>query len=146
MITALLDGNVYNKLRDDPDARAWAAECVSRGVLQVVATPVVLDELRASPFAGLPDFFPVAKEPEAVFVLGMARLGMARLGTGEVFTAHRGESAKTKDAIIAESADSLAEIFVSEDRRCRTRLARISSRCRALTYSEFREWLLNQNL
>jgi hypothetical protein len=89
----------------------------------------------------VPEFFPVQLEPEAVFVLGHAALGMARLGSGEVFEAHRGESNKTRDAIIAESADKLADVFVSEDGRCRKRLARIATRCRPMNFNEFRLWL-----
>jgi hypothetical protein len=35
------------------------------------------------------------------------------------------------------SADSVADIFVSEDRRCRNRLATVSTKCRAMDYAAF---------
>ena len=64
---------------------------------------------------------------------------------GDVLNAHRGESKKTKDARIADSADALAEVFVSEDSRCRKRLAEFSQRCRAMSYTDFRSWALSQS-
>jgi hypothetical protein len=50
----------------------------------VIARPVLISELEASPFRGLPNWFPIETQPESVFVLGHARLGMARLGDGEI--------------------------------------------------------------
>jgi hypothetical protein len=110
-------------------------------LVRVIATPIVRDELKASPFNGFPDWFPIVLEAENVTVLDYAYLGMTRLGEGEVYNGHRGESKKIPDAIIADSADGLADILVSEDRRCRERLKRISTRCRGMDYQEFSEWL-----
>lgn len=139
----LLDGNIYDKLAADQQCRKLLAAHIAAGRVDVVATLVVVDELQESPFGGLPDWFPVTTEPESAFVLGHARLGMARLGSGDVFTAHRGDSGQTKDAIMADSAHALGDVFVSEDRRCRTRLASISTICDALNYEQFRAWLGN---
>jgi hypothetical protein len=80
-------------------------------------------------------------EVESVMVWGYWRWGMARWSDGTVYKKHRGESSKIADAIIADSADSLADILVSEDRRCRSRLAAISSRCTAMDYNEFQTWV-----
>ena len=143
MTTLLLDGNIYNKLRDDLEARTALADRVQAGEVRVFATPIVIDELNESPFRGIPNCFHVDLEPESVVVLGYARFGMARLGNGEVFAAHRGASKKTKDAIMADSADSLADLFVSEDSRCRKRLSQTSTKCRALSWFEFRQWLFS---
>lgn len=115
-----------------------------RAEVRVVATPIVIGELKDSHFRGIPDWFPVDVEPESVVVLRYARLGMIRLGNGEVFTTHRGESTKTKDAIMADSANSLADIFVSEDRRCRNRLSQVSTKCCGLSWLEFRQWLFSR--
>jgi hypothetical protein len=89
----------------------------------------------------LPNWFPIAVEAESVTVLGYAPLGMTELGDGEVYAEHRGESKKIPDAIIADSAHVLADILVSEDRRCRERLKRIGTRCSGMDYEKFREWL-----
>ncbi len=99
MTRIFLDVNIYDKLRDDAEARSHLADGVEGGGVAVVTTPVVANEMKHSPFSGFPPFFPVRIEPEAVVVLGHARLGMARLGSGKVFKAHRGGSKKTKDAI-----------------------------------------------
>ena len=144
MTKVLLDGNIYDRLRDDTEARNRLALGVEAGQVRVIATPVVAGELAESPFGGIPTFFPVSVEPEAVAVCGYARFGMARMGSGETYSAHRGQSKKIKDAILADSADKLADMFVSDDGRCRGRLARLSSRCRSINYSEFRAWVLSQ--
>jgi hypothetical protein len=139
--TILLDGNAYNKLQLDVEARSTLRALVARGRARVIATPMILDELRQSPFGGPPNWFPIAVETESVTVPGYVPLGMTRLGDGQVYDEHRGESSKIPDAIIADSASALADILVSEDRRCRERLKRISTRCCGMDYAEFREWL-----
>ena len=142
MTTLLLDANVYDKLQVDDGSRTTLGCLVERGLARVIATPMVVDELRRSPFGGIPTWFAVAVEAENVTVLGYATLGMTKLGDGEVYKEHRGESQKVPDAIIADSADALADVLVSEDRRCRERLKKISTRCAAMDYQQFREWLL----
>ncbi len=141
MTTILLDGNVYNKLEADGESCARLRALVDRGLARVIATPVVVDELEKSPFRGLPKWFPVSVEAENVTVLNYGRLDMTNLGDGAAYAEHRGESDKIPDAMLADSADALADILVSEDRRCRERLKKISTRCRGLDYNEFREWL-----
>lgn len=141
MITVLFDCHIYDKLAVDRATCEAIRSLVDQRTIRVVATPMVLDELRRSPFGGVPDWFPVEIEPESVTVLGFAPLGKTRLGEGDVCTEHRGSSKKIPDAIIADSASSLADILVSEDRRCRDRLKKISTRCKGLDYREFCEWI-----
>jgi len=144
MARLLLDSNIYDKSQHDQETRDRLAEGINLGQVVIIATPVVAGELNDSPFRGFPDFFPIKIEAEAVAVLGYARLGMSRLGSGNVYKAHRGNSIQIKDAIIAESADKLADIFVSEDVRCRSRLDQISQRCRSMSYGDLQTWLLAQ--
>ena len=141
MNTILLDGNVYDKLQVDEETRAALQALVGTGLVRVIATPMVLEELQRSSFGGLPDWFPVTVEAESVTVLGCAPLGMTKLGDGEVYAEHRGEAKKIPDSIIVDSANAPAHILVLEDRRCRERLKKISTRCRGMHYEEFREWL-----
>src|SRR5712692_77168 len=119
MADVLLDTNIYHRLRDDAEPRNRLARLVAQGYVRVIATPKVVDELGAGPFAGLPTWFPIVTPPESVAVLDHWRLGQALLGAGEVYTAHRGGSEKAADAIIADSASSFAELVVSEDGRFR---------------------------
>lgn len=139
--TILLDGNIYDKLANDAWARSLINHLSHGQAIRIIATPKVKDELEKSPFLGIPDWFPVDLEPEAVTVWGHARFGMTKLGDGEVYRKHRGASSKIEDAIIADSAHSLADVLVSEDRRCRGRLKKISKRCLAMTYKRFTTWL-----
>lgn len=141
MTTILLDANVYDKLQADGESRATLRGLLDRGFAKMIATPIVLEELRRSPFGGIPVWFPGDVDAESVTVLDYAPLGMTNLGEGVVYGEHRGESKKIPDAIVADSADALADILVSEDRRCRERLKKISTRCTGLGYEEFREWL-----
>ena len=141
MNKVLLDGNIYDKLELDLESRSVLGALISRSFVRVIATPIVVDELSNSHFGGLPGWFPIEVEAESVTVLGYAHLSMTRLGEGEVYSEHRGASKKIPDAIIADSANSLADILVSEDSRCRERLKRISNHCKAMDYSEFCSWL-----
>ena len=133
MKTLLFDCNIYDKLTMDKKRRDLLGDLIAGGAVRVIATPVLVDELNASPFGGLPDWFPIAIESESVAVIGFARIGMARIGDGKVYSKHRGSSNNVKDGILAASADALADILVSEDGRCRKRLAVISSTCECMT-------------
>jgi predicted nucleic acid-binding protein len=137
MTTLLLDSNIYDQLAADPANRTRLARIVATGNVRVIATPIVIDELRASPFGGLPPWFAVDTEPEHVAVYDYARYRMARYGDGQVYSEHRGSSNNIKDGIIADSANALADIFVSQDERCRRRFSRVSSNCKAKSYDEF---------
>ena len=144
MKTVLLDCNIYDQLEADETTRKRLASLVLQGKVRVIATPKVIDELRASPFEGVPDWFPIDTEPEAVFVLDHAYLDMARLGSGNVYERHRGDSNNIADAIIADSSVDLADIAVSEDRRFVRRLKEASAKCRAMDYGGFVAWLRSE--
>ena len=135
------DTNIYNKLAGDSSCREQIARLIASGIVRVVTTPMVVDEVEAGPLKRLPNWFPINVEAENVAVIGYARIGMSRLGDGTVYKAHRGVSKKTPDAIIADSADALADILVSDDNRSRNKLSRISPTCRGMTYAEFCAWL-----
>ncbi len=137
----LLDTNVYDCLYGDAEAREWLARLIAADRVCVIATPKVHDELAAGPFGGIPDWFPVQQAIESVAVVNHWRVGEAALGDGQVFAAHRGESKKVADAIIADSANTYADTLVPGDERLRKRFTRISRRCAALDFDEFRVWL-----
>jgi hypothetical protein len=139
--TILLDANVYDKLQSDSESCVTLRALADRHLVTVIAAPVIIEELRRSPLGGIPDWFPIAIRAESVAVLGYWMLGMAELGEGAVYGEHRGKSRKIPDAIIADSANALADIFVSEDRRCRARLKKISARCTCLDCEGLRDWL-----
>ena len=140
-VIVLLDTNIYDKLACDPGTLDDIATAATAGHVRAIATPKVEDELLNSPLRGLPDWFPIETRVESVAVLDHWHLGMAKLGEGEVYSAHRGTSQKVPDAIIADSAHAYAQVFVSEDRRARRRLDESSSRCRAMDYVTFCDWL-----
>jgi hypothetical protein len=92
---------------------------------------------------GVPDWFPTTFLPEAVFVLGHAKLGEARLGEGVVYRKHRGDSSSRgniEDAIISDSAAAYVDIVVSSDRRLRHRLSNLAD-CEVQTLDQFDVWL-----
>ena len=141
MNTIVLDSNIYDRLATDPTRCDCLRELIHQGLVEVLVSPVVHDQLLASPFNGVPSLFPVRLISEAVAIAGVAKAGLARVGTGEVFTQHLGASDQYEDAIIAETANCDAGIFVSEDNRCRKRLKTISATLQCLNYDEFAAWL-----
>ena len=86
----LLDGNIDNRLESDATTRDHIVDLVDRGHVLIVASPVLVAELRDSPFAGMPSWFPVKVEPEGIAISGMARSGKARSGTGTIYRPHLG--------------------------------------------------------
>lgn len=141
MIRVLLDTNIYDKLAVDRATINTIAEKIAQGVLEVVVSPIIMGELKESHFQGMPTFFPVTNIPEGVAVVGYAIVGLARPSEGVVYNAHRGDSKKAKDAIIAETADSDCDLLVSEDNRCRTRLNTHAKKCKAVNFQYFKELL-----
>ncbi len=125
--------------------RESLANLVARRAIRIIVTPVLVGELLESPFGGVPDWFPIETEPDSVAALGHWSLGMAQFGSAEVYRAHRGSSDKTADAIIADSAASLADVLVTNDHRCKKRLAALTTNCIALTFAEFTTWVANAN-
>ena len=137
----VLDTNIYDKLANDTNSVMLLREHIHNGEIEVLVSPVIHDELKESPFKGLPTMFSVKLITEAVAVAGIAKAGLARCSTGGVFTQHCGESTKHADAVIAHTADSDADIFVSEDRRSLKRLKEASADLQCLNYEEFVAWL-----
>jgi hypothetical protein len=136
-----LDANIYDRLETDDNTRGHIRRLVDGNSIEVVASPVVVAELRASPFKGIPEWFRVSVLPEGIAIAGIARSGMARASAGVVFKQHLGESRKGADAIIAHSANSMQAVLVSEDRRCRERLKSLSDPAHAMDYDEFRKFI-----
>lgn len=143
MKTVLLEGNIYNKLEHDLCTRERILRLSESNAIRVIVTPKVKDELEheGSPFHGIPDWFPVHLENEAVVIFDHAHLDQADLGEGEVCSEHLGTSKQVSDAMIADSADTRADVLVTEDERFWKRLNEISESCQAMKYEEFTAWL-----
>lgn len=139
--TVLLDGNIYDELSRDVRTRALLVEAIAVGSIRVIAVPTVVEELARSPFGRVPNWFAVEMETDSVFVVGHSRIGTARLGGGDVYTAHRGNSNNVPDAVIADSANDLADLVVTNDHRFRSRFSKISPKCQVMNYDQFRNWL-----
>jgi hypothetical protein len=142
MIKVVLDANIWDKLARDDDACERIRSMCESHLLEVVVSDTLLRELKASPFPGVPHWFPAQLTSDSVFVLDHSRLGFARLGDGEIFSAHRGDSKKVSDAVIVDAADSDADVFVSEDRRARDRYAMLRDWSKSLDYKRFRNEIL----
>jgi hypothetical protein len=141
MTTILFDTNAYDALALQPEARERVRALCERGVITVVATSTIVDELADSPMQGLPAWFPVTEELDGIAVIGHSRIGHARIGVNDIYEPHLGESNQVADAVIAESAERYADILVSDDVRCRSRFAKLTQKCEVLTTAEFVKWL-----
>ena len=144
MKNIFLDGNIYDQLAIDEAGRGNITKLIKSGALQIIATPVIRNELSASPYKGIPNWFPVLQRPEAVAIVGEFAVGEAILDDGEVYTKHRGESTKVRDGIIAQSAHTFTDIFVTNDKRCRKRFQQIKGNCIAMDYAGFLMWLKSE--
>jgi len=144
MIVILLDSNIYNELNIDESARISISNLIQSNTIKVVVPQIVLDELNNSPFKGVPNFFQVETIPDGVAVAGIAKAGAAIVSEGKIYTSHRGKSKQSKDAIIAESAVKFSNVFVSQDKRCRERLKKISETTECFDYQQFKHWIAKQ--
>lgn len=142
MTKVVLDCNVWDKLSLDHDGCARIRALCESGALEILVPDTLALQLQCSPFGGVPPWFPTSLTTDSVFVLNHTRLGFGRLGSGGVFTAHRGDSQQIADAVIVDSADTDADVFVSEDKRARKRYADLRGDARSLCYEEFRTRIL----
>lgn len=135
-MNVVLDTNIYDKLRDNPKYCCLIKTSIEAGLLNVIVTRTVVEELFQSPFAGIPDFFPTSYESNTVSRVGIMKVG-DRLGRGDVYCSHVGSSKKINDGLIADAAAVYADYLISEDRRLRKRMQSVASRCKALSLNDF---------
>lgn len=140
MIVVLLDTNIYDMLEKHPDASEQVRNLVMLGVMKVLVSRTVAEELHASPFKGIPDFFPCEYVGNTVGRVGIMCAGDS-IGNGNVFYRHQGNSTKRNDALIADAASWYADWLVSEDTRMRKRANEQQLRCKAIDFLEFAELL-----
>lgn len=141
MHALLLDSNIYDRLASDQTTRERIKSACAQNLIRVLINSIIRDELLSSPFQRIPAFFPVELIADSVVVAGLAIPGLARPGRGDVFAGHIGSSKKGKDAVIADSASTHADLFVSDDHRCLKRLLKLKTSCKCFTYDEFARWL-----
>lgn len=147
----LLDGNIYNKLEADPALVDRLKRLISDGKLTVLCNQVVEQELLSSPYKGIPDWFSVERIREPGAFIGSAHIAPDDADPEDeryanimpnvsVYSGHRGNSKKSSDAIIADTASKKCDYLVSEDRRLLQRMnAQAGAHCKGVSFSEFKE-------
>ncbi len=135
-MNVVLDTNIYDTLTENPEYCTVIRTLIESGLLSVIVTRTVVEELFRSPFNGIPDFFPTSYELNTVSRAGIMKAG-DRLGRGDVYCSHLGDSKKVNDALIADAAAVYADYLVSDDYRLRKRMQSIESRCKPLSFNEF---------
>ena len=136
----IFDSNIFNKIDDLPQIKERIKKFVDSGEIIVIIPSTIERELNKKPFYGVPNWFKTQIIGDSVFILDYSHLDCDRLGNGNTYNKHKGNSTKIKDAIIADTANRDADIFVSDDKRCRERLKKMSD-CQSLTFIEFLKWL-----
>ena len=135
----VLDANIWDKLSSDDEARERVrALCEDEQTLEIIVPATLARELEASPFGGVPDWFPTNQITDSVFVLDHTPLGEGRLGDGDTFAEHRGSSGEIADAVIADAVATDADVLVTEDKRARKRYREIKGKAHALDWAAFR--------
>ncbi len=140
MRTILLDCNIYDLLESDGSTVVNINKLIRAGSLKVLVTRTVAEELGKSPFQGVPKFFPTEFKGNTVGRLGLMTCSDS-IGEGAVFDAHLGTSKHVNDALIADAASWMAQFLISEDIRLRSRISKVTSRCKAMSYAEFKATL-----
>ena len=140
----LLDTNVYDRLAVDLSSRDRLCSSITCGRVTIIVSARIVSELAAGPLASVPDWLPVEHVVDSVFALGFGQLGGVRLGQGDVFRAHIGQSKQFSDAIIADTVSAEADVFVSDDKRCRTRVKRAIPLLHTMSFDEFSVWICSQ--
>lgn len=138
----VLDTNIFDLLAKDNETTAILIGLTTRNNWQILAPATLVDELKASPFQGVPAWLSVQKEADEVFVLGHSKLGSAKLGHGGIYSEHRGSKKNVSDSVIVDFAVKRADVFVSEDKRSRNGLKKLNTNTLALTYEEFQNLVL----
>ena len=136
-----LDCNIYDALARDGETAALVRTALDGGLVKVIVNSVVKNELAASPFNGVPEIFAVELVSDHVAIPGLACPDLCRPGEGIIFREHIGNSHHGADAVNADTAHCEADVFVSDDRRARTRAQAHSGTLTCLTYDEFRRWI-----
>jgi rRNA-processing protein FCF1 len=139
-IKVILDTNIYDSLENDSATCVLVWAMVESGLLTVIVTRTIAEELWESPFGGIPNFFKTEYMGNTVARCGIMRAGDS-LGSGEIYEEHLGTSRKVNDALIADAASWVADWIVSEDQRLRKRFSQQNVRCTAMSYEEFRHRL-----
>jgi len=120
-----LDTNILDKIVDVPGALDLVKRLVSGRKIVLVVTHVQEDEVAQAPPARRARLNAVPREvvPTYGFVIGESRIGMARLSGEEPLDSVRGENwtKRTRDALIAVTADYDGHTLVTEDSNLRTR-------------------------
>lgn len=137
--------HIYDLISKSEEVKELISTLVKVKKIEILAPDMVVRELENSPFKGHPDWFPSDKITDSTFILDHSRLDFARLGSGDIYEKHKGESNKISDAIIADTAVSDADIFASNDKRCRNRLGNMPSSCTVYDFNDFIKFLKSLN-
>ncbi len=132
----ILDSNIYDKLSCDKYNQVMLNELIEKRIIIIIVTRTICEELKKSPFNGIPNFFKTEYSGNTVGLVGIMCAGDS-IGSGNLFKKHLGNSKKINDALIADVAELKADILVSDDKRLYKRLKKITIKCEVLTYIEF---------
>lgn len=136
MKTVLLDTNIFDKLARDAKTVSLVKALCEAGIIRLITSRTVRDELRGSLGIGLLDDLSVEIVGNATPVAGIMCAGDF-LGPVNYFFYHKGYSNKENDALVAAAAEFHADWLVSEDRRLVHRHRSQSQACEAMEYVRF---------
>ncbi|WP_373032962.1 hypothetical protein [Sulfurovum sp.] len=134
----VLDCNIYDILAQDSECLTLLTSLIEKEDWKVLIPITLLDELKDSPFKGIPDWIQAEEHLDLVAVYGHTKYGEGCYGDGNIYECHKGNSIKIKDAIIVDFAVNKADIFVSEDRRARKRLLEMDVETQVYDYNDFK--------
>lgn len=136
MITIVFDTNIFDILAQDEQSCELMRKNFDLGLLRVVVTRTIKEELMNSPFKGIPNLFPFEYIGNTVGRADVMCAGDS-IGNGEIYERHLGKSAKTNDAFIVDASSLHSDWLVSEDERLRRRTHHINANTKPMSYSAF---------
>lgn len=134
-MNVVFDCNCFDKLACASDVLCAMRARASRNELTVIVTRRLWTEICNSPHRELAASLPLRHVGESVMFAGGC-VG-DRVGSGRLYHEHLGCSNKHDDALIADAADYDADLLVSEDNRLRKRMNEHAVRCKAISFDEF---------
>jgi predicted nucleic acid-binding protein len=148
----MIDSNIYDVLAADPFLYARCKELQVKGRMKFITTHIQRDEIARTSDPRKRQLLEQINEPSAVPTTGFAwdvsRFDLSEWARQEdenlIEMIIGGNNRNIADALIATTAKNKTDVFVTNDKPLRKRLARINAPLKVWTQADFIKWVKAQ--